>query len=741
MARLFVTGINLNKNELQNARIQNLSSNPSSPVAGQIYFNTTDNELRHYDGSQWISGSSVEFGFTSERPAASKAGQLYVDVEANVIYVDNGTTWVQGTISPDDVAGWISDHSDLTTDVHGVTGNVVGTSDTQTLSNKTISDNLHFDDGMGVAGNIHASNQNLVIDGNNYLDINADNDMTLATSSGNIILNPDGVVYIGNAGSSDNRVVTVADLESNTVVQSVTGTTDEIEVSDDGNNNITVGLPDDVVIEDTLTVGSGDNPTFNANAQMGEVNINGIVNLADSAGTNASSLGIDFDGYLKLTTPDSIALNATDGDVYIGTVSAGNEVVTQAGTQDLSNKRIIDTLYFTDGVTIADEGQISILSPGHEFEIKANYGDLELTSTAGDVTITSTNGDINLDPDGQVVVDGAVTASSIVTQHVYGSVEAGDLILSDNANLSQIHINSTTKNIELLPDASAKAFYGSAATAGNEIATVGDLQALSSGLDWKEAVNLLYDDVSPNFTGDTVTTPLVIDGHGALDAADSGVYRVLVINGDDAGIYLYNQDGTTWTLDRTADGDVYSELVGAAVFVMEGDQYAATSWVQNNHYITDFTGQNWIQFSGQGTYIGSNSIQIDGNQINAIVNTDAGLDIDGDGIKVVLGDGLVFSNGAATINAGTGFDTASGYLNFAEGYGVRKYAQLIGDGTETSIYVEHGLGTRAVTVQVFQTSSPYAQVEADVEHTDTSGVTIRFATAPTSSEYEVVVVG
>lgn len=49
----YLHNINLCKNELQNARVQNLATAPSNPVVGQIYFNTTDKTGYIYDGTSW----------------------------------------------------------------------------------------------------------------------------------------------------------------------------------------------------------------------------------------------------------------------------------------------------------------------------------------------------------------------------------------------------------------------------------------------------------------------------------------------------------------------------------------------------------------------------------------------------------------------------------------------------------------------------------------------------------------
>ena len=98
MARKFLVSIDLNKNELQNAVIQNLGTAPSTPSAGQIYYNTGDNEIYYYDGSSWVSvlnESEIIYDVFANRPAAGVSGRLFFATDQALLYLDNGTAWLQ----------------------------------------------------------------------------------------------------------------------------------------------------------------------------------------------------------------------------------------------------------------------------------------------------------------------------------------------------------------------------------------------------------------------------------------------------------------------------------------------------------------------------------------------------------------------------------------------------------------------------------------------------------------------
>ncbi len=114
------------------------------------------------------------------------------------------------------------------------------------------------------------------------------------------------------------------------------------------------------------------------------------------------------------------------------------------------------------------------------------------------------------------------------------------------------------------------------------------------------------------------------------------------------------------------------------------------------------------------------------------------------------------STSAGTITAAVILAASNPYLSTGSGLAVdvsaletklttdgytKKYSTTIGDAAAQTFTVTHSLSTRAVTVSVFESSSPWAEVEVEVLHTSTSAVTINTNSVPTEGQYTVVVVG
>jgi len=302
MAKKFLVSIDLNKNELLNARIQNLGSAPSNPVIGQIYYNSGDNVMYYYNGlaspnGPWQSmsgsqeviqdviGASIEGGVGLTRTYVDSTGITTIDLDNTAVTtgsygsqtkIPTFTVDQQGRLT---AAGQV----DVATEL-AITG------DTGNTSISLLTEGLTVNGGEGI--DVAVTNNAITISGED------------ASTTNKGVASFDAADFNVNAG-----VVSVKDinLDSQTTgdyVATIVGTANEITVSPNSGHNaaVTVGLPDNVEITGNLQVGGNLNVIGTVNSvNTTQINIedNKVKLNSNFAGTPTTDAGITVERGLE----------------------------------------------------------------------------------------------------------------------------------------------------------------------------------------------------------------------------------------------------------------------------------------------------------------------------------------------------------------------------------------------------------------------------------------------------------
>ena len=336
MAQQFLTSINLNSNELQNALLHPLATAPTVGAAGKVYYNTSENTLYISDGTAWrsVSGDITEVIAGNGLTGGGDSGSITINVGGGDAI----------GISSDSIAVLYGPGLRLNASNQieaSVDDTSIETDGTNQLSLKA----------TGVTADSYGSSTEIPT-----FTVDADGRLTAAsTASISTTLN-----IAADSGTGDG-----VDLATDTLT--ISGTTNEIETSVSG-DTITVGLPNDVTIGNNLTV-------------LGDLQVTGTT-TTNNVETVSTSNGVIFEGTVAdenelsliagvltadrtVTLPDATGTVALTSDINDATLTVeGSGGLTGSGTftaNDADDTTITITHGDTSSVADVDNSGLTVI--------------------------------------------------------------------------------------------------------------------------------------------------------------------------------------------------------------------------------------------------------------------------------------------------------------------------------------------------------------------------------------------
>lgn len=436
MAKQFLTGLDLNKNELLNARIQNLSTAPSSPVAGQVYYNTSSNAIFMYDGSSWQQIAIGADAASSTDDLTEGSNNLYFTDERAQDAIGNaitGGTQTNITVTYDDANGVYN----------FVAENGVADSTTDDLTEG--SNNLYYTDAR-VNAVIAASDTDDLSEGSNNL-YYTDSRARSAVSSGDSYIAYNSSTGAFTLDTANAATVAYVDQEVSDVNNTINGLTTS-DISEGTNQYYTDARA-------RAAVSSGDN-TLSYNSSTGVFTANtstlALKSYVDEQ-VQASAQGLDVKASVRVATTGNIDLASVstidgvtlaDGDrVLVKDQSTASEngiyvhssgALTRAADADSDDEVTAGLFTFVaEGSTYADTGwvittndAITVGTTGITFTQFSGAGQytagdgLTLTGTTFDVVGTSNRIVVNAD---SIDIDANYVGQSSIT--TVGTISTG----------------------------------------------------------------------------------------------------------------------------------------------------------------------------------------------------------------------------------------------------------------------------------------------------------------------------